>query len=128
MRIHMHLLKRDTSMIRNSLEPAELVDIMNSLSHRNIWCALTAARNARILRWTVLGPTSDWKNRFAEITENAIAAGWSVSRPHRLGYPNFYAERDRTKVFVRFTAAAPRTPVREWLLPLPSPTIRECFS
>ena len=120
-------MSKDPGALYGSAKPPELHRILNTLSHRDLWCIVIRANSNEVLSWTKLKATADWKSRLAKMKPAARAAGWTVLRPYRMSYPNFYGRMNGMMIFVRVTAYYPPDTAPEQELPPPSATLQTCF-
>lgn len=89
------------------------------------WCVVTDAIG-RVLTWLRFDPGTDLRRQFALVTEQAMAAGWTVEDPDpKLGW--FFCHRQGYRLYVSIRPTAPQNPLSDWPLPAPASCIEECF-
>jgi hypothetical protein len=97
------------------------LDILN----RGAWCVIVD-RTSRVLSWIEIGAMPDWRIRFAEMIQAAVAAGWALEQ-ERPDYSNFYCQRSGTRISATLQPSPPGNPLDDWPLPAPAPSIQDCF-
>jgi hypothetical protein len=106
---------------RRRREATKALDILN----RGAWCVISD-KTSRVSSWIELGSMPDWRVRFAEVIQAAVAAGWSLEEEHP-GYSQFYCRKSGKRICVHLQPSPPRNPLDEWALPRPATSIQDCF-
>jgi len=106
---------------RRRREAAHELDILN----RGAWCVVSDM-TGRVLSWIELGSMPDWRIRFAQIVQAAVAAGWNLDEEY-MEYSSFFCRRGGQRISVRLLSKPPRSSSEEWPLPAPDVSIQECL-
>src|ERR1700761_1076307 len=96
---------------RRRHEAIKALDILN----RGAWCVLSD-RASRVLSWIEIGAMPQWRIRFAEMIQAAVAAGWVLEEEHP-SYAHFYCNKNGRRVGVHLQPTPPRNPLEEWAMP-----------
>jgi len=102
-------------------EAIKALDILN----RGAWCVV-CDKTTRVLSWIEVGAMPDWRIRFAEMIQAAVAAGWTLEEEHP-SYSHFYCRRSGKRVSVHLQPSPPKNPLQEWPLPSQSRSIQDCL-
>jgi len=112
-------------MIRGlSLRQREAIGALDILN-AGAWCVVSDM-STRVLSWIEVGRMPDWRIRFAEMIQAAVAAGWILEREHP-SYSHFYCQRNGQRICVHLQPSPPKNPLLEWVLPPPSASIQDCL-